>query len=150
MVDVLTKEQRQLNMKNIKGRDTKPELLIRQELHRRGLRFRLNVPNLPGRPDLVFPRHKVAIFIHGCFWHGHDCPMFHLPETRREFWRRKIEATKLRDLKVHMELLDLDWRILTVWECSMRGKNRLSTHSLIDSCVRFIYSHAKIQVLRGN
>ena len=149
MTDVLTTEQRHLNMKNIKGRNTKPELLIRQGLHRRGLRFRLNNSNLPGKPDLILPRHGVVVFIHGCFWHGHDCPMFHLPETRREFWRNKIESTKIRDLKVHSELLVLDWRILTVWECSMRGKNRMPPDSLIDSCVDFIHSQARTQVLTG-
>ena len=82
-MDVLTPEQRQLNMSRIRGRDTKPELLLRRGLHAAGLRFRLHAPGLPGRPDLVFPRHRAAILVHGCFWHGHDCPMFKLPATRR-------------------------------------------------------------------
>lgn len=149
MVDVLTKEQRYLNMSNIKGRDTKPEILIRRGLHARGLRFRLNVKTLPGSPDLVFPRHRVAVFIHGCFWHGHDCPMFHLPETRREFWYRKIVATKVRDAKAEEELFNMGWRVLTIWECSTRGKMRLPRQSLLDRCADFIYSDEKKFTLQG-
>ncbi len=85
MVDVLTPEQRQLNMSRIRGRDTKPEMLIRRGLHARGLRYRLQDRALPGRPDLVFPRYHAVILVHGCFWHGLDCRMFRLPATRREF-----------------------------------------------------------------
>ena len=86
MVDVLTPEQRRLNMSRIRGKDTKPELLLRHGLHARGLRYRLHRKDLPGRPDMVFPRYRAAILVHGCFWHGHDCPLFKLPATRREFW----------------------------------------------------------------
>lgn len=109
MVDVLTPEQRQLNMSRIRGRDTKPEMLIRRGLHARGLRYRLQDRSLPGRPDLVFPRHHAVILVHGCFWHGHDCPMFRLPATRREFWSAKIESNRNRDVKAHDALLCLDW-----------------------------------------
>lgn len=90
MADVLTPEQRRLNMSRIRGRDTKPELLLRRGLHARGLRFRLHRKDLPGCPDLVFPRFRVTVFVHGCFWHGHECPMFKWPGTRTDFWRRKM------------------------------------------------------------
>ena len=97
MVDVLTRAQRKLNMSNIRGRDTKPEKLIRNGLHRLGFRFRLHHKSLPGRPDLVFPRYNAVIFVHGCFWHGHDCPLFKLPATRRSFWLDKISGNFKRD-----------------------------------------------------
>ncbi|MBP6018971.1 MAG: DNA mismatch endonuclease Vsr [Burkholderiaceae bacterium] len=138
MADVLTPEQRQLNMSRIRGRDTKPEMLIRRGLHARGLRYRLQDRSLPGRPDLVFPRHHAVILVHGCFWHGHDCPMFRLPATRREFWSAKIDANRLRDAKAHDALLALGWRVLTVWECSLKGKERLSFGSVLEACVGFI------------
>jgi len=89
MVDVLSPEQRRLNMSRIRGRDTKPEMLIRRGLHAQGFRYRLQNRKLPGRPDLVFPRYHAVIFVHGCFWHGHNCPMFKLPGTRQEFWSKK-------------------------------------------------------------
>lgn len=138
MVDVLTPEQRQLNMSRIRGRDTKPEMLIRRGLHARGLRYRLQDRSLPGRPDLVFPRHHAVILVHGCFWHGHDCPMFRLPATRREFWSAKIEANRNRDVKAHDALLGLGWRVLTVWECSLKGKGRLPSGSVLETCMGFI------------
>ena len=90
MVDVLTPDQRRLNMRRIRSGNTKPEMMIRQGLHSRGFRFRLHCRNLPGRPDIVFPRYRAVIMVHGCFWHGHDCPHFKLPATRPEFWSAKI------------------------------------------------------------
>lgn len=136
-------------MSRIKGRDTKPELLIRRGLHARGLRYRLNLPTLPGRPDLVFPRHRVTIMIHGCFWHGHDCPMFHMPSTRQEFWSKKIGATRIRDAKAHEALLALGWRVLTVWECSLRGPGRLPLESLLDTCADFVRVGGKTGTIKG-
>ena len=138
MVDVLAPEQRQLNMSRIRGRDTKPEMLIRRGLHARGLRYRLQDRSLPGRPDLVFPRHHAVILVHGCFWHGHDCPMFRLPATRRDFWSAKIGANRSRDAKSHEALIALGWRVLTVWECSLKGKGRLPFGSVLETCIGFI------------
>lgn len=138
MVDVLTEAQRQLNMSRIRGRDTKPEMLIRRGLHARGFRYRLQDRSLPGRPDLVFPRYKAVILVHGCFWHGHSCPMFRLPETRQEFWAEKISANRARDAKTQDTLLATGWRVLTVWECSLRGKGRWTTEAILDACAAFI------------
>jgi DNA mismatch endonuclease (patch repair protein) len=149
LTDVLTREQRRLNMSRIRGRDTKPEMLIRQGLHARGLRFRLNVPTLPGHPDLVFPRYGVVVFIHGCFWHGHECAMFRMPDTRRDFWQGKITGTKNRDAKVEETLLGLGWRVLTIWECSTRGRGRLPIESLLDSCIDFIQSDQETKIIQG-
>jgi DNA mismatch endonuclease (patch repair protein) len=108
-------------MSRIRGSDTKLELWVRKALHKRGFRYRLGGAGLPGRPDLVLPRYKVVIFVHGCFWHGHDCSLFRLPKTRTEFWNDKIESNKVRDNKATYNVASSGWRVLTVWECSLRG-----------------------------
>lgn len=108
-------------MSAIRGRDTKPEMIVRRALHAAGLRYRLH-GDLPGKPDLVFPGRRAVIFVHGCFWHGHDCPMFKLPATRQDFWREKIERNQARDARDHATLVSNGWRVLTVWECALRGR----------------------------
>ena len=106
MTDVLTPQQRRLNMSRVRGRDTKPEMLIRRELHARGLRYRLHDRKLPGRPDLVFPKYRTALFVHGCFWHAHGCALSKLPVTRQEFWKQKLDGNGARDRKAIKALLD--------------------------------------------
>jgi DNA mismatch endonuclease (patch repair protein) len=138
MVDVLTAAQRQLNMSRIRGRDTKPEMLIRRGLHARGLRYRLCVKDLPGRPDLVFPRYRAVIFVHGCFWHGHNCPMFKLPTTRQDFWKKKIEQNRAHDVQNVLALRTNGWRVLIVWECSLKGTARKKYDIVLDTCVNFL------------
>ena len=138
MADVLSTEQRQFNMSRIRARDTKPEMLIRRGLHARGFRYRLQDRKLPGRPDLVFPKYGVVILVHGCFWHGHHCPMFRMPITRREFWSQKIRTNQYRDATAHAALLALGWRVLTVWECSLKGTARWKIESVMDAAVDFI------------
>lgn len=140
MADVLTATQRRFNMSRIRGRDTKPEMMIRRGLHARGFRYRLHNRNLPGKPDMVFPRYHVVILVHGCFWHGHNCPLFKLPATRQEFWSAKIAANRSRDERVMAELLKLGWRIATVWECSIKGPARLPDHEVFDRCQVFLES----------
>lgn len=140
MTDVLTREQRQLNMSRIRGRDTKPEMLVRRGLHACGFRYRLQERRLPGRPDLIFPRYRAVIFVHGCFWHGHDCPMFKLPVTRREFWEAKIASNRIRDERATASLLESAWRVANVWECSLRGPARLPEGEVIRLCRRFLLS----------
>lgn len=138
MADVLTPEQRRLNMSRIRGRDTAPELLLRKSLHAAGFRYRLHARELPGRPDMVFPRFRAAIFVHGCFWHGHDCPMFKLPGTRQEFWSAKIVGNRQRDQRKASELEAAGWRILTVWECSLRGPARRPLGEVTGCCSAFL------------
>ncbi len=121
MTDVLTPEQRRFNMSRIRGRDTGPEMIVRRALHAAGLRFRLHDRKLPGRPDLVFPRFRTVIFVHGCFWHAHGCRFSKLPQTRRVFWRDKIEGNTKRDREALTALLKQRWRVLIVWECVLRG-----------------------------
>ncbi len=136
--DVLTAEQRRLVMSRIKGKDTKPELLIRRGLHGRGLRFRLHGSGLPGRPDLVFPRHRAVLFVHGCFWHGHECPLFRWPTTRADFWGSKIRRNRERDLKTLSALNTGGWRALIIWECALKGKNRKTLPDVLDESEAFI------------
>ncbi len=120
-MDTLTPEQRRRTMSRIKGRDTGPEILVRRMLHRMGFRFRLNVRGLPGTPDIVLPRHRAVIFVHGCFWHGHEgCPRATIPETRREFWLKKIASAKARDTKAETALTAAGWRVLTLWQCELK------------------------------
>jgi DNA mismatch endonuclease (patch repair protein) len=108
-------------MSGIRGRNTKPEILVRSLLHREGFRFRLHVRELPGKPDIVLPKYHAAIFVHGCFWHGHDCPLYRLPGTRPDFWRNKIDRNRASDRRAQDALLAAGWRIAVVWECALRG-----------------------------
>lgn len=150
MVDVLTAEQRQLNMSRIRGRDTRPEMFIRRGLHACGFRYRLQDRKLPGRPDLIFPRYRAVIFVHGCFWHGHDCPLFKLPETRRDFWDAKISSNRSRDKRAEESLLEQGWRVATVWECSLKGINKLGGDEVIQQCRLFLLSKEITQInIRG-
>ncbi|VXC60793.1 DNA mismatch endonuclease of very short patch repair [Burkholderia sp. 8Y] len=124
MVDVVDSATRSRMMSGIGGRNTKPELLLRSALHRRGFRFRLHVPDLPGKPDIVFPKRRAVIFVHGCFWHGHECPRFKWPQTRADFWRQKISRNRQNDEKAVTSLQADGWRVAVVWECSLRGKKQ--------------------------
>jgi DNA mismatch endonuclease (patch repair protein) len=121
MVDSLTKEQRHRVMSNIRGKDTRPEMLVRRLLFAEGYRYRLHAPDLPGTPDLVFRGHHQAIFVNGCFWHSHSCPNgSHKPATNAEFWDAKRTRTVQRDGQALAGLDSLGWRTLTVWECELR------------------------------
>ena len=140
MADVLTQEQRRLNMSRIRGRDTKPELILRRGLHALGLRFRLHRKDLPGKPDLVFRRHRAVILVHGCFWHWHCCPLFKWPATRSEFWREKIARNRERDQAALEGLRRAGWRVLVVWECSLRGPGRRSVEDVLARCEAFVRS----------
>jgi len=109
-------------MSRIRGADTKLEIVVRHALHAQGLRYRLGGAGLPGRPDLVLPRHATVLFVNGCFWHGHDCHLFRLPKTRPDFWRAKIESNRLRDARVDAQLIAMGWRSMHLWECELRGE----------------------------
>lgn len=123
MSDVMTSEQRSRCMAAIKGKDTKPEMIVRKYLFSRGVRFRVQVRKLPGTPDIVLPKYKTAIFVNGCFWHGHEgCKYFRLPKSNVEFWKEKIERNIERDRESMQALLDLGWKVIRVWECELRNK----------------------------
>lgn len=149
MSDVVDPKKRSEMMAGIGGKDTKPELIIRKGLHAQGFRYRLHDRKLPGKPDLVFPQYKSVILINGCFWHGHGCHLFKWPSTRKGFWRDKINGTVDRDRRNKLALETDGWRILTIWECALKGKTRLSADDLILSAARWIICGAGHLELRG-
>ena len=110
-------------MSKISGKETIPEILVRKFLFSKGFRFRKNVKNLPGKPDIIFPKYKTAIFVHGCFWHGHSCKRGALPETNHEFWREKIGKNLERDIRNTAELKENGWNVIIVWQCEIKNKN---------------------------
>ena len=121
MADVHTPATRSKNMRAIKARETRPELLIRKSLHAVGLRYKLHDKSLPGVPDLVFPKHRAVVFVHGCFWHVHGCQYSKMPKTRAEFWGEKLSHNRDRDRRVCSTLLGSGWRVGIVWECAVHG-----------------------------
>ena len=131
-MDIWSKKKRSAVMAKIRSKDTKPEWIVRRYLFSRGYRYRKNVKGLPGTPDIVLRKYGIVIFIHGCFWHAHNCSLFKIPSTNKEFWIKKFEQNKLRDIQVIQTLLQNGWRVLVVWECSMKGKNKRKFDSLIE------------------
>jgi len=126
MTDVLTPEQRHQNMSAIKSKNTKPEVIARHIIHSMGYRYRLHQKDLPGKPDLVFPKYSKVIFIHGCYWHMHNCRYGRVvPKTNAKFWKNKRESNKNRDKKNRLDLKKLGWEILTIWECQLRNLTAL-------------------------
>lgn len=120
-------------MSAIRGRDTKPERIVRSGLHRLGFRFRLSAGDLPGQPDVVLPKWRTVVLVHGCFWHGHEgCRYFRLPATRAGFWEQKIRGNVERDRRTVMQLRDAGWRIAVVWECALRSQPEASLAELAD------------------
>ena len=133
-MDVFTKEKRSQIMSKIKGKDTKPEKVVRSLLHQMGYRFRLHRRDLPGNPDIVLPKYKKIIFVHGCFWHGHeDCPRAKRPSTNKKFWDEKLSKNIERDKKNQCELGKLGWQLLVVWQCQIKDIN-----NLIEKIIKFI------------
>ncbi len=127
MTDIVDKQTRSRMMAGIKGKDTKPELVLRRALHARGFRYRLHSKNVPGRPDLVFPKHHAIVFVHGCFWHRHErCRYTTTPSTRPEFWQAKFDANVIRDAAIRGQLIETGWRVATVWESSLRKTDQLA------------------------
>jgi len=125
MADVVSPAVRSRMMAGIRGKNTKPEIIVRRGLHALGFRYRLHDRKLPGKPDLVFPARQAVIFVHGCFWHGHDCHLFKWPSTREDFWQAKITRNRENDRRHSASLNEAGWRQATVWECSLKGKTRL-------------------------
>lgn len=137
-------------MAGIRSKDTKPELAIRSAVQRKGYRFRLHRKDLPGSPDLVFPRFKAVLFVNGCFWHGHDCHLFHWPKTRQEFWFEKITRNKIRDEKNNNDLTLTGWRVAILWECAMKGKTSLHISEIVEIFCTWLNSDKKSLDIKGN
>ena len=124
MADVHSKEVRSYNMSRIKGKNTKPEMLVRRFLHANGFRYKLHDKTLPGKPDIVLPKYKTVIFIHGCFWHGHEnCKYYVVPKTRTEWWLNKINGNIANDIKAIKALKKEGWKIIMLWSCNLRPTN---------------------------
>lgn len=147
MTDVVGKVARSRMMSGIRGKNTKPELIIRKALHAQGFRFRLHVKDLPGKPDLVLPKYKAVIFVNGCFWHGHDCRYFKVPQTRADFWLDKIGQNKSRDKYQQAVLQSLGWKVMVVWECAVRAMKGQKSRTLIDLIAEWlIHGGSYIQI----
>ncbi|MER8606596.1 very short patch repair endonuclease [Mesorhizobium sp. M0663] len=149
MADIVSPEVRSRMMAGIKGVNTKPELILRLALHAGGFRYRLHDRRLPGRPDMVFPRRRAALFAHGCFWHGHDCHLFRLPGTRPDFWREKIARNRERDTVAEAALAEHGWRCGVVWECAIRGRTALPLGEVIAQCAAWLESGQPLLTIRG-
>lgn len=128
MADTHSKAVRSYNMSRVRGRDTKPEILVRKFLFRGGFRYRLYDKRLPGKPDIVLPKYKTVIFVHGCFWHGHEgCRFFSIPQTRTAWWQDKINKNKANDAKAAAALRGQGWRVIIIWECGLKPEKREET-----------------------
>lgn len=148
MADIVDPKIRSQMMARIRSRDTRPETLVRRALHHRGFRFARNPVRLPGRPDVVLSRWKVAVFVHGCFWHRHGCSLSKLPASNTEFWHRKLAGNVHRDEVAVLTLLMMGWRVATVWECALRGpRARYAFDGAMDLLAAWIRSESSEPVL---
>jgi DNA mismatch endonuclease, patch repair protein len=136
-------------MSGIRGKDTKPEMAIRKALFNQGFRYIPNDKRLPGTPDLVFPKYNAIIFIHGCFWHKHNCHLFKWPSTRPVFWKNKINRNKSVDHRNHKQLKTDGWYILTIWECALKGKTKRPLDQLVESVIHWIKYEMRDKTIRG-
>lgn len=140
MADIVSPDVRSRMMAGIRGKDTMPELIVRRALHARGFRYRLHARDLPGKPDLVFPKFRAVILVHGCFWHGHECHLFRWPRSRVEFWQEKISKNRNSDLVNARKLAEAEWRRAIVWECALKGKRRLTVDTFTDQLEDWLHS----------
>ena len=124
-------------------------MLVRKALHKNGFRYRLHDSRIPGKPDLVFPKYHAVLFVHGCFWHEHDCPLFRMPETRNEFWKDKIQKNRERDTVVRKKIKEIGWRLGIVWECALKGKEQIGTEKTVTRIVFWLRSEQKELEIRG-
>lgn len=136
-------------MAAIKGSHTKPELVVRKAIHAQGLRYRLHATELPGKPDLVFPRYRAVVFVNGCFWHQHDCHLFKWPATREEFWKEKIGRNVVNDRRAVEQLRAQCWRVATIWECALKGRTRLDETKAMQRLAAWIKSSVETITIRG-
>lgn len=131
-MDTVDAETRSRIMSSVSHKDTRPEKILRSALHKVGLRYRLHVKELPGTPDLVFPRFGAVLFINGCYWHFHGCHKSTLPKSNREFWVQKFRTNRVRDRRDRYDLIERGWRVLVVWECSLIGKHALAHEEVVE------------------
>lgn len=149
MVDIVPAHVRSRMMSGIRGKDTKPELLVRKALHAAGFRYRLHERTLPGKPDMVFLKYSAVVFVHGCFWHGHDCHLFRMPSTRTEFWQAKISGNVARDVRAITLLRETGWRVGTVWECALKGREKLPVDDIASTLAVWLRGETPELEIRG-
>ena len=149
MADIVDKQTRSRMMSGIRSRNTRPEMLIRRGLHALGFRFRLHDRTLPGKPDLVFRKHRAVIMVNGCFWHAHNCSLFKLPGTRRDWWKRKFARTRQRDQEVLSGLEECGFRVLRIWECSFRGPNSQTVEDVVSITAEWLESGGSSAEIRS-
>lgn len=148
MADVVDKATRSRMMSGIRAKNTKPEMFLRQGLHALGFRFRLHAKDIPGKPDIVLPKYRALIIVHGCFWHGHGCRYCKTPSTNTEFWQDKIQANKLRDERILRLQIDAGWRCLVVWECAVRLAKRMpSDLDIVRLSAHWLAGHSRFAVI---
>lgn len=140
MTDVHSPVVRSKNMQAISSKNTRPEIIVRSLLHAAGFRYRLHVSNLPGKPDLVFPKYRAVILVNGCFWHHHNCRYFKWPATRTDFWKQKIEKNCANDVKSSHALKAAGWRVATVWECALRNKQADNMERITQNLINWLKS----------
>lgn len=149
MSDVVDRATRSRMMSGIRAKDTKPEVLIRKALHKNGFRYRLHDKQLPGKPDMVFPRYKAVIQVNGCFWHSHGCHLFKWPSTRKEFWEAKLLDNRRRDECTTRELANLGWRVLVIWECALKGKRKRGFEEVIQTTINWLLYDSQNASIEG-
>ena len=137
-------------MSGIRGTDTIPELMLRKGLHALGFRYKLHDRNLPGKPDLVFPKYNAVLFANVCFWHAHDCHLFKWPKSREDFWRKKIGGNRERDKKIAAQLREKEWRILRVWECALKGRTKIDLGSVLELSALWLRGNEQEMDIRGH
>lgn len=131
MADIVDPATRSRMMSGIRGKNTRPEVKIRKALHAKGFRYQLHRKDLPGKPDLVFPKYRAAVFIHGCFWHSHSCSLFRWPSSNVEFWQKKLSGNRQKDISNIEGLEAQGWKVITVWECAIRGRNKAGAEETV-------------------
>lgn len=149
MADIVSKAVRSKMMAGIRGKDTRPEMVIRRGLHRIGFRYRLHASELPGKPDLLFSRYHSVVFVHGCFWHGHDCHLFKWPSTRTEFWRDKIKRNRIVDRRSVKKLKKDGWRVLVIWECALKGPRKRPLQEILAEASHWIRKGTSVDEIKG-
>lgn len=149
LADIVDKATRSRMMAGIRGKDTRPEMTIRRMLHALGFRYRLHDRKLPGKPDMVFPGCRAVILVHGCFWHCHDCHLFKWPASRADFWRQKITRNRKKDAETMNALRVEGWRVLTIWECALKGRTKRPIEEVVKKTACWLRSANDCEEIRG-
>lgn len=149
MADVFSKKKRSIVMAGIRSKNTRAEIYIRKSLHALGYRYKVHDKGLPGRPDIVLPKYKAVIQVNGCFWHKHTCSLFKWPSSNKDFWRTKILNNKRRDVANKKKILSSGWRLLVIWECSLKRKNKIHQQKVIEIAEQWLESNSFFKEIGG-